>query len=336
MNDTKNILSDLKNKIYAPVYFLYGTEALYIDQVTNFIEKKVLNESEKSFNQTVLYGREVEAINIIEVCMRLPMMSSYQVVIVKEAQDIKGFEKLEKYFKNPVKSTILVLAYKHKKVDKRKVIFKNIIKNKDFVILESNTIREYEVEKWIASYVKSKKISINPTGVKLLAEFLGTDLSKITHEIDKLILVKGEKSEITEDDIEKNIGISKEYNIFELTNALGKKDNLKCFKITNYFVSNPKSLFLPMALGTIYNFFTKLFLTKYAANFDNNSLSRVLKIHPFIAKDYKVYASKYDIRQINNVFSLLRTYDLKSKGMGATGSMSQGELLRELIAKILN
>ncbi len=336
MTEAKNILADLKNKIYKPVYFLYGTEALYIDKITSFIEKKVLSESEKSFNQTVMYGREVEAVNIMEVCMRLPMMASHQVVIVKEAQDIKGFENLEKYFKNPVSSTILVIAYKHKKVDKRKAIFKNIIKNKEFGILESNVIREYEVVKWIASYVSSKRISMTPKGVELLAEFLGTDLSKITHEIDKLILVKGKGSEITEADIEKNIGISKEYNIFELTSALGKRDNLKSFKITNYFVSNPKSLFLPMALGTIYNFFTKLFLTKYAANYDNKSLSGVLKIHPFIAKDYKVYASKYDLRQIKNIFDLLRTYDLKSKGMGATGATSQGELLRELVAKILN
>jgi len=336
MIEAKNILSSLKKKKYSPVYFLYGTESLYIDQISNYIENNVLTESEKSFNQTILYGRDIEANTIIETCTRLPMMAEYQVVIIKEAQELKGFEKLEKYFKNPVSSTILVLAYKHKKVDKRKSIFKIIIKNNDFTILESNAIKEYEIVKWMTSYINSRKIKISPKGIELLAEFLGTDLSKIAHEIDKLILVKGKNAEITEVDIEENIGISKEYNIFELNNALGKKDNLKCFKITNYFVSNPKSLFLPMALGTIYNFFTKLFLTKYAANFDNNSLSRVLKIHPFIAKDYKVYASKYDIRQISHVFSLLRTYDLKSKGMGATGSMSQGELLRELIAKILN
>lgn len=336
MTEAKNILTDLKNKIYKPVYFLYGTESLYIDQITDFIEDKVLSESEKSFNQTVLYGRDIEASTVVEVCSRLPMMASHQVVIVKEAQELKGFEKLESYFKKPIQSTILVFAYKHKKVDKRKVIFKTIIKNPDFAILESNTIKEYEIVKWISNYVKTKKIKISPKGVVLLAEFLGTDLSKITHEIDKLLLLKGKGADITEADIEKNIGISKEYNIFELNNSLGKKDSLQSFKIVNYFVSNPKNLFLPMALGMVYGFYTKLLLTKFAGSIDNNALGRIIKIHPFIAKDYKVYAANYTVRDIKEIFDLLRVYDLKSKGMGASGATSQGDLLKEMVAKILN
>lgn len=336
MTEAKNILTDLKNKIYKPVYFLYGTEALYIDQVSDFIEEKVLTASEKSFNQTMLYGREIDANTIVEVCSRLPMMASHQVVIVKEAQELKGLEKLESYFKKPVASTILVLAYKHKKVDKRKTIFKTILKNKDFAVLESNTIKEYETVKWISNYVRTQKIKISPKGVELLAEFLGTDLSKITHEIDKLILVKGKGADITVDDIEKNIGISKEYNIFELNNSLGKKDSLQSFKIVNYFVSNPKNLFLPMALGMVYGFYTKLLLTKFAGSIDNNALGRIIKIHPFIAKDYKVYAANYNVREIKEIFDLLRIYDLKSKGMGSSGAVSQGDLLKEMVAKILN
>lgn len=336
MIEAKNILTDLKNKIYKPVYFLYGTEALYIDQVSDYIEDHVLSNSEKSFNQTILYGREVDSNTIVEVCSRLPMMASHQVVIVKEAQEIKGFEKLESYFKKPVQSTILVFAYKHKKVDKRKSIFKSVLKNADFAVLESNAVKEYEIVKWISNYVRAHKIKISPKGVELLAEFLGTDLSKITHEIDKLILVKGKGADITEEDIEKNIGISKEYNIFELNNSLGKKDNLQSFKIINYFVSNPKNLFLPMALGMVYGFYTKLLLTKFAGAIDNNALSKVIKIHPFIAKDYKVYAANYSVREIKNIFDLLRVYDLKSKGMGASGAISQGDLLKEMVAKILN
>ena len=336
MIETKKILADLKNKIYKPIYFLYGTEALYIDQVTDFIEDKVLSASEKSFNQTVLYGRDVDASIVVEVCSRLPMMASHQVVIVKEAQDLIGFDFFESYFKKPVQSTILVFAYKHKKIDKRKVIFKTILKNDNCTILESNKIREYEIVKWISNYVKTQKIKISPKGVELLAEFLGTDLSKITHEIDKLILVKGKGSDITGEDIEKNIGISKEYNIFELNNSLGKKDSLKSFKIINYFVSNPKSLFLPMALGMIYGFYTKILLTKFAGTIDNNALGRLIKIPPFIAKDYKTYAVNYSIRELKYIFDLLRKYDLKSKGMGSSGAVSQGELLKEMVAKILN
>ncbi len=336
MQEAKNILATLKKKEYSPVYFLYGTESLYIDQVVSFIEKNVLNETEKSFNQTILYGRDVDVKQIIEICSRFPMMASHQVVIVKEAQELKGFESLLSYFKNPIKSTILVFAYKHKKVDKRKAIFKTVLKNKDFVILESNVIRDYEVVRWITAYVKSKKINLSPKGVELLAEFLGTDLSKITHEIDKLILVKGEGAEITEEDIEENIGISKEYNIFELNNALGNRDNLKSFKIINYFISNPKNLFLPMAIGTIYSFYTKILLTKFAGNIDNRALGGILKINPFIAKNYKVYASKYNITQIQIIFDLLKSYDLKSKGMGMSGATPQGEILKELVAKILN
>lgn len=336
MIEAKNIQKELKSKNFKPIYFLYGTEALYIDVISDYIEKNVLSESEKSFNQSILYGRDIDATNVVEVCTRLPMMASHQVVIIKEAQELKGFEKLDSYFKNPVKSTILVIAYKHKKVDKRKVIFKSLLKNSNVQVLESNVIREYEVVKWINTYIKSKKVNISPKGVELLAEFLGTDLSKITHEIDKLILVKGKGADISEEDIEKNIGISKNYNIFELNNALGLRDSLKSFKIVNYFISNPKNLFLPMALGTIYSFYTKLFLTKYSSTLDNNALSRVLKIHPFIAKDYKVYASKYNLRQIKNIFDDLRVYDLKSKGMGMSGSTSQGEILKELVAKILN
>lgn len=336
MQEVNAILSKLKKKEYSPIYFLYGTEALYIDQVVDFIEKKVLTDSEKSFNQSVLYGRDTVASQIVEVCSRLPMMASHQVVIVKEAQDIKQFDFFEKYFKNPVSSTILVFAYKHKKVDKRKAIFKSLLKNTNVVALETNVIRDYEVLGWINNYIKTKKIIISAKGVQLLAEFLGTDLAKITHEIDKLVLIKGEGVSISEEDIEKNIGISKEYNIFELSNALGERNHLKSYKIVNYFIANPKSLFLPMAIGTIYSFYTKLFLVKYAGNADSRTLGSILKINPYIAKNYMHYAANYDLKQIKNIFDVLREYDLKSKGMGATGATPQGEFLKEMIAKILN
>lgn len=336
MQEANAILSKLKQKEFTPIYFLHGTEALYIDQITDYIEKNVLTESEQSFNQTLLYGRDVEASQIVEICSRLPMMASHQVVIVKEAQEIKGFEYLEKYFLKPVVSTILVLAYKHKKIDKRKVVFKNVLKNNQATILETELIKDYEVAKWIANYVKTKKLNFSPKAIELLAEFLGTDLAKITHEIDKLILIKGANASISEEDIEKNIGISKEYNIFELTNAIGEKNNVKTHQIVNYFIMNPKSLFLPLAISTIYSFFTKILLVKHSRSTDSKTLGSILKINPFIAKNYLVYAANYDYNSLIDIFEILRDYDLKSKGIGATGATSAGELLKEMLAKILN
>lgn len=336
MQEANAILSKLKKKEFTPIYFLHGTEPLYIDQVVNFIEKNALTESEKSFNQSIFYGRDLEASQIVEVCSRLPMMASHQVVIVKEAQEIKGFEYFEKYFEKPVPSTILVLAYKHKKIDKRKAIFKSLLKNTNVTVLETAEIRDYEVAPWISNYVKTKKINVSANAVQLLAEFLGTDLAKITHEIDKLVLIKGEGASISEEDIEKNIGISKEYNIFELTNAMGERDNLKSHKIVNYFIMNPKSLFLPMAIGMIYSFYTKVFLVKYTPSSEIRNLGSILKINPYIAKSYVQYASNYDVRQIKNIFDVLKDYDLKSKGVGATGATSPGEILKEMVAKILN
>lgn len=336
MKEANDILSKLKKKEFTPIYFLHGTEALYIDQVVDYIEKNALTESEQSFNQTILYGRDAEAAQIVEICSRLPMMASHQVVIIKEAQEIKGFDFFEKYFQKPVPSTILVLAFKHKKIDKRKVIFKILLKNPSVTVLETAEIRDYEVAAWISNYVKSKKLNVSANAIQLLAEFLGNDLAKITHEIDKLVLIKGAGASISAEDIEKNIGISKEYNIFELTNALGEKDNLKSHKIVNYFMMNPKSLALPMAIGIVYSFYTKVLLVKYTPGSEIRNLGSILKINPYIAKNYIQYAANYDLIKIKSIFNILKEYDLKSKGVGATGATSQGEFLKEMVAKILN
>lgn len=335
MQAVNDILAKLKNKIYHNIYFLHGTESFYIDEITNYIEKNVLNESEKAFNQIVLYGRDIEVQQVLETCSRLPMMSSHQVVIIKEAQDLKNIDTLENYFNKPVSSTILVFAYKHKKIDKRKLIFKNLLKNDKAVVLETIELRDYEIPPWINKYAKSKKVDISPNGVTMLAEFLGNDLKKISHEIEKLVLIKGEGISISEADIEKNIGISKDYNIFELNNALGERNHLKVYKMVQYFIANPKSLPFPLAMSSMYGFFIKLFLLKYTKNFDNNSLASTLKVNPYIVKTYVQYAANYNANQLRNIFELLHEYDLKSKGIGSTGATSEGELIKELTAKIL-
>lgn len=332
--DHKQILANLKKKIFHPVYFLHGDEPYYIDKVSDFIEENALTDSEKSFNQTIVYGKDIEVPQLLEIVRRLPMMANYQVVIVKEAQQLKNFEDLEDYLKKIVNSTILVFAYKHKSIDKRKKFWKDFIAMPNVVAMESTALRDYQVKDWINGYLAEEKIAISPKGSEMLAEYLGTDLSKIVHEVEKLVLIKGKDSTITEADIEKNIGISREYNIFEFTNALGERNFLKANQILKYFSLNPKSLVLVVALGNMFGFFSKVLLTKLSPQVGERDLGALLSLNPFIAKNYKGYAANYTIAQLEGVLQLLETYDLKSKGMGATGDTGDVELLKELTIKI--
>lgn len=327
------ILKDLQKKIFHPIYFLFGDEAHYIDKVVDFIESNALNETEKAFNQQVLYGKEVDAMQIVESARRLPMMANYQVLIIKEAQQIKSFADLASYFAKPTPSTLLVLAFKHQNPDKRKTIFKDLIASEQVAAMESKAIRDYEVSKWISSYASQEGLKISPKGIEMLAEFLGPDISKIVNELDKLKLILGAGVEITEAAIEKNIGASKDYNIFEFTKALGERNMEKTFRILQYFEANPKSLILVVALGTINAFYQKMYLTKFAGNISDRDFGTLLKLHPFLAKDYKVYANKYRTEQIEAAFELIGEYDLKSKGLG-NKSASDAELLKEMTYKI--
>lgn len=327
------ILSDLQKKIFHPIYFLFGDESHYIDQIVDYIDAHALNETEKAFNQQILYGRDINAMQIIETARRLPMMANYQVVIIKEAQQVKIFNDLESYFAKPTPSTILVLAYKHQNPDKRKTIFKDLIASKYTSAMESKAIRDYEVSKWISAYASQESLKITSKGIEMLAEFLGPDISKIVNELDKLKLILGQGVAITEVDIEKNIGASKDYNIFEFTKAMGERNMEKTFRILQYFEGNPKSLILPIAMGSINGFFHKLYLTKYAGNMADRDFGALLKLHPFIAKEYKVYGNKYTVQQIESAFEIIGTYDLKSKGIGSK-SPTQPELLKEMAYKI--
>lgn len=327
------VLSDLKKKIYHPIYFLFGDESYYIDEIVDYIESNVLNETEKAFNFQVLYGKEVEPIQVMESARRLPMMANHQLIIVKEAQQLTPFANLEDYIKNPTPSTILVLAYKHKNPDKRKTIFKDLIASKYSAAMESKAIRDYEVSRWITDYTKEKKLSISPKGIEMLTEFLGADISKIVNELDKLEMILGKGASVSEDDIEKNIGASKDYNIFEFTAALGDKNLEKSYRILQYFEANPKGLVLIMALGTIHALYQKIYLCKFASASGDRELASLLKTSPYFVKDYKRYAKKYSITQLEKTFEILGEYDLKSKGLGSK-SLSPSELLTEMTYKI--
>jgi len=344
-------MSELKSKVYHPVYFLMGDEPYFIDLISDYIENNVLDEMEKEFNQTVLYGGDVSADDVFGAAKRFPMMSEYQVIIVKEAQNIRQLAEKQKeregkkkdkeetklpielYLENPLKSTILVICYKYKSLDKRTSISKLIDKNA--VLFKSKKLWDNQIAGWIDNYVKGKGFILNPKASAVLAESLGTGLSKITNELDKLMINLPPKSEITLDIIQRNIGISKEYNVFELQNAIGKKEVLKANRIVNYFGANPKDHPLVMTVAILYTYFCKLMLFHYLPDKSKNGVAKGLGVSWNFADDYLVAGNNYKMEKIKRVFSYLREYDLKSKGVDA-GSSSEGELLKEMVFKIMH
>ncbi len=330
----ENIINDLKNKIYYPVYFLTGDEPYYIDVITDNIAASVLSEAEKAFNQTVIYGKDTSGSAVMNYAKRFPMMANYQVVIVKEAQDMAQFEDLIHYIEHPLKSTILVLNYKYKSPDKRKKVFKAL--QEKSVYFESKKLYEDKIPGWINAWVTSKNYSIQPKAAALLTEFLGSDLSKIVNELDKLIisLDEGEKM-ITPVHVERIIGISKEFNHFELQKALGKKDILTANRIIDYFGRNQKSNHISQTISSLYFFFSKLLIYYYTEDKSKQNIAAVLRINPYFVSDYAEAARNYPARKLVEIISLLREYDLKSKGYNGS-TQPADELLKELTFKILH
>jgi DNA polymerase-3 subunit delta len=327
------IIDKLKNKIYYPVYFLMGEEAFYIDEISDYIEKNVLTETEKEFNQTVIYGRDTSVLSIISAAKRYPMMANYQVVIIKEAQDVQKIEELEKYIENPLQSTLLVINYKYKKIDKRKTFAKLI--EKKGVLFESKKLYDNQVQAWITNYVSQKGYRITPKANAMLAEYLGTDLGKIVNEISKLVLNVPEKAEINDSLVEQNIGISKDFNIFELQNAIGTKNIVKANQIANYFAASPKENPLVKTIIMLFSYFTKLLIYHQLNDKSKNNVASALSVHPNFVRDYEIAARNYSPKKLADIISLLREYDLRSKGVNNVNT-SEGELLREMLFKILH
>ena len=330
----EDIISDLRKRIFKPVYFLAGDEPYYIDLITDFIAEKVLTEEERAFNQVVIYGEETSVNAIIETSRRFPMMSSHQVVIVKEAQALKKIEDLAIYLEKPLLSTILVLNYKYKVIDKRTKLARTL--ETQGVYFESMRLRDYQVPPWIERYLMTKGIKINPDASAMLTEFLGTDLHKITNELDKLLItLPAGKPVITTALIEKNIGISKDFNNFELQKAIGEKNIFKVNMIVRYFAENPNDNPVTLTIASLFSLFTKILTYHYLTDRSKNNVASVLKIHPFFVKDYEVSAMKYGPSKTIQIISLLRTYDLRTKGFGDAGT-DAGDLLKELVYKILH
>lgn len=332
--DYQKILADLKNKKYSTVYFLEGEEPYYIDIVSDYILEHVLTESEKSFNQTLLYGKDITLDTILTASRRYPMMAERQVVVVREAQNIKDIDDLASYVEKPAPSTILVLCHKYKTVDKRKKLYKAIQKNG--VYLESKPLYENQVPAWIVDYLKTQRLGIEAKAVQMITDHVGNNLQRIVNELDKVIFSAIPGTSITVDDVEKNIGISKEYNAFEFQKALGSRDIFKSNRIVNYLIHNEKSNPMTMIVGILIGFFRKI-LTYHAIENKNNpgEVAQKLGISPYFINDYLNAAKSYPLQKAVLVLSLLREYDLRSKGARG-GSTENGELLRELTYKIIH
>jgi DNA polymerase III subunit delta len=328
------ILQELKKGIYKPIYFLAGDEPYFIDLVSDYIEKNALQEHEKDFNQSILYGRDTNILELISNAKRFPMMAEKQVVIVKEAQDLKEIDKLDQYLDAPLSSTILVLCYKGKKPDGRSAFGKKVVKQT--VYLLSEKLRDYQVPKFIEQYCKDQGYKINEKSSFMLTEFLGADLAKVVNELEKLYILLPKGSEITPTIIEKNIGISKDFNVFELQDAIGKKNVFKAVQIIDYFGKNTKQHNIIPTLSSLHSYFTKIMKMHYSKNKNNNKeLAKELGVHEFFIKDYATAAKNYKPGKLVEIAGLLLEYDLKAKGVNNI-SADEAELQKELIMRILN
>ena len=333
MNEIKDIVSDIKKGNIKPIYFLMGEEPYYIDKISDYIEENILEEAEKGFNQQVMYGRDASIEDIVSSAKRYPMMAERQVIIIKEAQDLsRNIEKLVSYAENPQPTTVLVLNYKYKKLDKRKKLHKAIAKTG--LIYESKKLYENQVSDWIRRVLSGKKYKIEPKATQMLVEFLGTDLSKISNELDKLMLILPKESIINDKDIEENIGISKDFNNFELRKAVGEKDIVKANRIINYFAENPKNNPLVMTISLLNGYFTQLLSFHGLKDKSKSTVARTLGVNPYFVDEYFLASRNYPMRKVAQVIAFLRDADVKSKGVGA--SQSSEDILKELLFKILH
>lgn len=332
----EGIIRELHAKQYRPVYYLMGDEPFYIDKIADYIADNVLTDTEKEFNQTILYGGDIDNVStIINAAKRYPMMSEYQVIIVKEAQSIPGMDELVYYLQKPLKSTILVICHKHGTLDKRKKLAAEI--EKAGILFESKKLKDVQLPIFITSYIKQKGYDIDPKATAMLAEFVGADLSRLVGEMEKLIITTSKNStKITPEQIEKNIGISKDYNNFELRSALIEKDVLKANKIVKYFEENPKTNPIQVTLSLLFSFFANLMMAYYAPEKSEEGIASFVGLKaPWQAKEYMIAMRRYSGVKTMQIINEIRTTDAKSKGV-ENSSLSDADLLRELVFKILH
>lgn len=330
------VKKQFKERNFKPIYLFHGEEDYHIDALTKLAMTTILEESERDFNQTVVYAKDTEPIDVIDAASRLPMMSEYNVVILREAQEYRRatqWEKFEQYIQSPSNSTIFIIAHKHKKFDKRSRLYKLLQKKAG--IYESTPVKDYQLPSWISTYVRSKGFAMTDKAIALVAEFVGNDLSRIVNELEKLFIVVDKNTQINEKHIEEHIGISKDYNVFELNNAILEKDFLKASRIIKYFEQNPKAVHITVVMGTVYGLYQRLFKAHFAKTNDPGQLAKLLKIHPYPAKQLLNNKRKHPAKIISRNFGILREYDIMSKGLNKGGS-TDAQLMKEMVYKLLH
>lgn len=334
----EDVLKDLKSGKIAPVYFLQGEETFYIDLISDFTENKIIPEHERGFNQTVLYGQDVTVSDILNHARRFPMMAERQLVLVKEAQNISdlnrenGEKQLLAYLNQPVPSTVLVFCHKHKKLDGRKALGKTI--GKVSVLVNADKLRDYQVAGWIETYVRSRNCSIKPDALQLITDSIGNDLERLSNEISKILINYKDAVTIDMDMVQKHVGISKEYNVFELQKALISKDRLKAFRIIQFFASNSRKYPAIPVVAVLFAFFSRLLIAQQHRGAGKSELATALRVSPYAIQDYQEALRYYSTGEVVRNISLLRKADLACKGVD-TGQTNDGEILKELIALML-
>jgi len=332
MNEAEKIINDIKNRNFKPIYFLMGDEPYYIDKIADYIEKNVLSEDETGFNQTVLHGRDTTIEDVVANAKRYPMMADYQVVIIKEAQELsRTIDKIESYAENPQPTTILVFCYKYKTLDKRKKVTKTLEKNG--VVFESKKLYENQVGSWINQTLMDSGYKIEPKANAMLVEFLGTDLSKVNNEIKKLKIILPQGTTINAEHIEKNIGISKDYNVFEFRKALGEKNVLKANRIAQYFAQNPKDNPITLITSQVFAFYVQLLQYHGLSDKNPKNVATALKINPYFVGDYEIASRNYPMRKVSQIVASLREIDMKSKGVNSNG-LAPNELLKDMLIAV--
>ena len=328
----EKILADWKKAKFKPVYWLEGEEEYYIDELVNYAEHKILTEAEAGFNLTVFYGKDADWTAIINACRRYPMFAERQVVLLKEAQQMRDIDKLEAYIDKPLSSTVFVVAYKEKKIDGRSKLARMLKEKAE--LLTTKKMYDNQLPEWASGLIRSKGYEITQKALLLLVDHIGNDLSRINNEIEKLLINLGSRTGITEDDIERYVGISKEYNVFELQDAFAKKDRAKAIRIIQYFESNPKAAPIQLILPSIYNFFSKAYMIQGQNSSDDKTIAAAIGVNAFFVKDYLAAVRNYGYEGIEAGLLLLHTYNLKSIGIGSINA-EDGSLLKELVIKMM-
>jgi DNA polymerase-3 subunit delta len=328
----EKIIAEWKRDVFKPVYWLEGEEEYFIDKAVNYAEHHILNENEMSFNLSIFYGRDAAWTDVINACRRYPMFAERQVVLLKEAQQMRDVEKLETYVENPLSSTVFIVSYKHKKVDGR-TKFAKLLKEKG-VLISTKKLYDNQLPEWTQELVQSKGFSVSPKGLALLVDHIGNDLTRIENEIEKISVNLGKRKMITEEDIEEFVGVSKEFNVFELQSALAKKDLSKAIRIIQYFEANPKAGPIQFILPSLYGFFSKVFMVFGATTTDEKAIATEIGVSPFFSKEYLQAAKVYNYKEVENAILLLHNYNLKSIGVNDTGT-EDASLMKEMVAKII-